>query len=382
MKRIAFFSGDITGNGGTERVGTLIANALAQQGQYEIFFISLVQEREMTTFPLSDKISCDVLAERRLSPGLGYLSLIPRLKAYVKEKKIDLIIDIDSVLDVLSLPVKWMTGVRVISWEHFYYYDVRGTWYRRPIRRLTTRFADAIVTLTEQDREYYLENGADPGKVCAIHNPVYDSLTDDVHGFSHRDSEGAECSRGSRKVIFSAGALSQIKGFVQVPLIAKYVKERYPGISFTWKIAGEGAMRGEIGRRIEEYGVKDEVKLLGQMTDMRSLYAQADIYVMTSEREGLPMVLLEAKQYGLPIVSYDIRTGPSEVITDGVNGYLIPFTGDEQNDASAMADAIGRLLSDEELYRSFVRNTKEHMEDFLLERVVGQWETLIGKVIG
>lgn len=108
MKRIAFFSGDITGNGGTERVGTLIANALAQQGRYEIFFISLAQEREMTTFPLSDKIPCDVLAERRMSPGLGYLSLIPRLKAYVKQKNIDLIIDIDSVPLTVQLVTEWL----------------------------------------------------------------------------------------------------------------------------------------------------------------------------------------------------------------------------------------------------------------------------------
>lgn len=371
MKRIAFFSGDITGSGGTERVGTVLANALAERGQYEIFFVSLAQARETTSFPLSNKIPCDVLAGQRISPGLGYLPLIPRLKAYVKQKKIDLIIDIDSVLDVLSLPVRWMTGVRVISWEHFYYYDVRGTWYRRPIRRLTTRFADAIVTLTERDREYYLENGAEPKKVHAIHNPVYDTAPGNVKKMDEQE----------KKEIFSAGALSQIKGFLQVPLIAKYVKERYPKLSFIWRIAGEGAMRGEIEHRIMALGVQDEVKLLGQMEDMRSLYERAQLYVMTSEREGLPMVLLEAKQYGLPIVSYDIRTGPSEVIEDGVNGYLIPVTGEEQSDASAMADAIGRLLTDEELYDFFAQHTKDHMEDFLLERILGQWEELVEQVL-
>lgn len=372
MKKIAFFSGDITGNGGTERVGTLIANALAAQGRYEIFFLSLAQEREATTFPLSDQIPRAVLARQRIAPGPGYLSLIPRLKAYVEQKGIDLIIDIDSVLDVLSLPVRRMTGVRVISWEHFYYYDARGTWYRRPIRRLTTRFADAIVTLTGQDRKYYIENGADPGKVCAIHNPVYD--------FAPDESRHAHAQK--QKIIFSAGALSQIKGFLQVPLIAKYVKERYPDLDFTWQIAGEGAMRGEIERRIVSCGVEREVQLLGQRSDMRSLYLQAHLYVMTSEREGLPMVLLEAKQYGLPIISYDIRTGPSEVIEDGVNGCLLPRSGNEQVDASVMADAIGRLLTDDTLYQSFAQHTRDHMEDFQLERILAQWEELLEKVFG
>lgn len=371
MKRIAFFSGDITGNGGTERAATLIANELETQGRYEIFFVSLSQKRETTTFPLSDQIPRSVLAGQKIPPGAGYLPLIPRLKAYVEKNRIDLIIDIDSVLDVLSLPVKWMTGVRVISWEHFYYYDTRDTWYRRPIRRLTTRFADAIVTLTEQDRGYYLENGAEPRKVCAIHNPIYDPAPDDARRVGVSD----------RKEIFSAGALSRIKGFWQVPLIAKCLKQRYPELRFTWRIAGEGVMRQEIERQIAACGVQEEVKLLGQVEDMRSLYVKAHLYVMTSEREGLPMVLLEAKQYGLPIVSYDIRTGPSEVIEDGVNGCLIPVGGNVQSDVKAMAEAIGRLLTDEQLYCSFAQHTKDHIEDFWIEQIVGQWEELLERML-
>ena len=93
------------------------------------------------------------------------------------------------------------------------------------------------------------------------------------------------------------------------------------------------------------------------------------------------MVLLEAKQYGLPIVSYDILTGPSEVIDDGVNGRLIPETGDEQKDAAAMADAIGRLLTDEALYDSFAQHARDHIEDFLLEPIVEQWKELLELVL-
>ena len=55
---------------------------------------------------------------------------------------------------------------------------------------------------------------------------------------------------------------------------------------------------------------------------MPGIYKKSAIYVLTSLMEGLPMVLLEAKAYRLPIVSFDIETGPDEIVDDGVNGYL------------------------------------------------------------
>lgn len=384
MKRIAFFSGDITGNGGTERVATVIADTLAARGIYQLFFVSLAQEREQTTFPLSENIPRTALTGQRIKPGVGYLPLIFRLKKYVETNQIDLLIDIDGVLDVLSLPVKWMTGVRIISWEHFYYYDARGTWYRRPIRRLSVHFADAVVTLTEQDRSYYLENGISEKKVHTIHNPMYElsDVQESVNyvGYDKGDPEplqnGGE-TKHTKKVIFSAGALSQIKGFWQVPLIAKKLKALNPELEFVWNIAGEGVLREEIEHEIIACNVQEQVHLLGQSNRMRTLYEQSDLFVMTSEREGMPMVLLEAKQCGLPIISYDIRTGPAEIISDGINGYLVAYTKDPDVNTSAMAHAIEKLLSNEKLYCSFAEHTKEQAEDFRLDAIADQWEALI-----
>lgn len=374
MKKIAFFSGDITGNGGTERVAAVLMNALALKGAYEVSVISLTKGNEIPSFELDTRVQNYALAEKKPRVGPDYLPLIFRLRSYVQKHGIDVLIDIDGVLDVLSLPVRVMTGVRVISWEHFYYYDARGTWYRRPIRRLSVHHADAIVTLTERDRDFYLSRGAAPERVRAIHNPMYEPF-------------GAAAPRElpmGKKVIFSAGALSRIKGFAQVPLIASELKKQFPALDFVWEIAGEGAQRGQIVRLAEQYGVQDEIRLLGQQTAerMRELYAGADLYVMTSEREGMPMVLLEAKQNGLPIVSYDIRTGPSEIISDGTNGCLIPYTGRQQTDTAAMAAAIGGILTDAARYRSFAAHTADDRADFELEHIVMQWEELLKQVLG
>lgn len=372
MKKIAFFSGDITRSGGTERVGTLIANGLAAQGLYEVCMVSLTEAGEEPVFGLSPKIRRTALSPRWVTPGPGYLAVIFRLKTYVKQNHIDLLIDIDGVLDVLSIPVKLLTGVRVISWEHFNYYETMGTVYRHAIRRLAARFADAIVTLTEQDKGFYLDNLTIRGDIRAIHNPA-DYLMPERDSFA-RSFE--------KKELLSVGGLVPAKGFLQVPLIAKRLKESFPSLEFVWRIAGEGEQRKELERAILDCGVEEQVKLLGHVQDVGALYGQALVYVMTSEHEGLPMVLLEAKRYGLPAVSFDIRTGPSEIIGDGVNGYLIPVTGERETDIGEMAEAIGRLLTDESLYHSFAMHTADHMEDFLMERILGEWNELLGEIIG
>ena len=84
------------------------------------------------------------------------------------------------------------------------------------------------------------------------------------------------------------------------------------------------------------------------------------------------MVLLEAKSYGLPLVSFDIMTGPGEIIRDGVNGYLVP-----PGDTAALAEKICRLIENEELRRDFSENSQVDIERFDSVEIIEQWEKLI-----
>ena len=105
---------------------------------------------------------------------------------------------------------------------------------------------------------------------------------------------------------------------------------------------------------------------------METEYRVAAMVVMTSEMEGLPMVLLEAKSWGLPLVSFDIMTGPGEIIRDGVNGYLVP-----PGDTAALAEKICRLIENEELRRDFSENSQVDIERFDSVEIIEQWEKLI-----
>ena len=87
------------------------------------------------------------------------------------------------------------------------------------------------------------------------------------------------------------------------------------------------------------------------------------------------MVLLEAKANGLPLVSFDIETGPDEIIRDGVNGFLIP-----PYDTEIMAERICQLIENNDLRKRFSDNAKLDLEKFSSDRIIEQWNDLIKDV--
>ena len=116
--------------------------------------------------------------------------------------------------------------------------------------------------------------------------------------------------------------------------------------------------------------------LTGSVKGMEKAYRSASMYVMTSEMEGLPMVLLEAKSYGLPIVSFDIMTGPSEIVRDSINGYLV-----ESSDITAMADRICKLIEQPLLRKQFSDATALDMDKFEKGEIIRRWENLLNQSI-
>lgn len=108
---------------------------------------------------------------------------------------------------------------------------------------------------------------------------------------------------------------------------------------------------------------------------MDGYYRAASIQVLTSDMEGLPMTLLEGKSHGLPLVAFDIMTGPSDIIDDGVNGCLIA-----PGDLDAMAQAIAQLMDDPALRQKYSKNAQMGMEKFDKNTILQYWEQLLKEV--
>lgn len=127
---------------------------------------------------------------------------------------------------------------------------------------------------------------------------------------------------------------------------------------------------------IKEYGLDEQVLLKGNVSNVDEYYQHAAAFVMTSRFEGLPMTLLEAKTFALPIVSFDCKTGPRDIVTDGVNGKLIePF------DTNAMADVLGALMKNKEQRVSWSQHTEDGMETFALDQIMKQWNAMFGEMV-
>jgi glycosyltransferase involved in cell wall biosynthesis len=137
-------------------------------------------------------------------------------------------------------------------------------------------------------------------------------------------------------LVISAGRMSEQKNHVL--LLEAILRLRRAGVRCRAMIAGDGPLRAFLERRIDEMGIADQVVLPGNVRDLTELMQGADVFVLPSLWEGLPLVLLEAMACGLPVVGTRIR-GVAEVVEDGVSGLLV-----EPGDVGAMAKAIANLL--------------------------------------
>lgn len=361
MIRIAFFSGDVTRSGGTERVSILIANHLALMEQFKVHFVSLREEKQIPFFGMNGRIRRHRLSEGKLSPSIGSPVYIYRLRQFLETFAIDLIIDIDTVLDVIAVPAARGLSTKVLSWENFNYHYEMKRLYRRFIVKRYTRRADVIVTLTPGDRDTFRRELQLEGQVRFIYNPLKEM---EYVATTHR-----------AKWIVTAAQLVHRKGFDYLCEVAGKVLPKHP--DWKWLILGEGPERERILTYCREHSLEQQLVPEGLVEHVEKYLVRAGIFVLTSREEGLPMCLLEARTYGVPSVSFDIPTGPRDIILDGVNGFLIP-----PFDTREMAARLEQLMEDEALRQRMGDEAKKNLKDFMLPNIVRQWSELIEEICG
>ena len=126
-------------------------------------------------FALDSDIPHYALGDKWITPKPGYLKIIPKVRRFLKEHKIDVIVDIDIVLDSLSMPAAQRLDVKVISREHFNYDYGMESWYRRAILRYSVKRSDHIVTLTDGDKKTHMKRTGRKKNISAIYNPMQET---------------------------------------------------------------------------------------------------------------------------------------------------------------------------------------------------------------
>jgi glycosyltransferase involved in cell wall biosynthesis len=113
---------------------------------------------------------------------------------------------------------------------------------------------------------------------------------------------------------------------------------------------------------------------MGFTNQLHDEFSDSSLYVMSSRKEGFPMVLLEAMSVGLPVVSFDCPTGPRDIIREGVDGYVVP-----DGDGDALGAAMARLMEDEEKRKAFGAAAAEGAARYDLGTIAHQWEELLAE---
>ncbi len=356
MKNICFFSGDITRSGGTEKVACQIANGLCKT--HNVCFVSLCEKTDMF-YELNNSITHEALFDENPDGIRQYAAIVSRLRKYIKKHNIDILIDVDTILDMFSVPAVKFTKTKLIAWEHFNFEETMGNPLRVPIRKHMTKRAEKIVTLTKEDRETYINKLKCPEKIEQIYNPIKISKSDMPYNTNS-------------KTIISVGRLANQKGFDIMLDVAEKVFEKHP--DWEWIVLGNGDDYEMLDKKRKEKNL-NQVKFLGRKENVSDFLEKSAIYAMTSRYEGFPLVLIEAKAKNLPVVSFSCKTGPSELIEDGVNGYLINCF-----DVCDMADKICALIENAELRKQFSDKALLDTEKMDYEMIINEWKNLIEKV--
>ncbi len=359
MKKICLVDFDMSVRGGVEQVTTVLSTALADY--YEVHVISLCMKRDLE-YQLDERVrfTCLLGEEKRLREMRR--EAVPKLASYFRDNQIDTAILQGNYAGFIASGTRFHTKAKLIFCDHG---ALMNQWDRKDIvviRWLASKLCHKTVTLTEQScldyrRKFHLRTS----RVSHIYN----WLETDVPHSEHYDVH-------SKRVV-SAGRFSPEKGFDQLIHAFAPVAEKHP--DWQMDIFGDGEMMDEVKHLIAHYNLESSVNLMGMQEDLSDRYKDYAMYVLPSHREGLPLVLLEAKVNRLPIVSFDVLTGPREIIGDGIDGILVP-----PENTKALGEAMCRLIEDENLRQRMSERSQENLDKFSKKKILNQWRELLDTI--
>ena len=222
---------------------------------------------------------------------------------------------------------------------------------------------DAIVVMTNKaklDYEKWLEKSNSHAKVYNISNMIEKVI------------DGVNASFESNTII-SVGRLEKVKDFPTLLDVFKIVHDKHEELEL--KIVGEGSQREVLEQKIKDLDLDGSVTITGRIpTDsVKRELEKSKIFVLTSVCESFSLVLCEAMEQGLPVLSFNIDVGPKEIIQNGYNGILV-----EDRNIEKMAQEIIELVEDKSKWEKIALNELSDVSKYYSENVAKGWINIIG----
>lgn len=362
-------------SGGMERVLANKANYLSAFG-HEVYVITSDQRGQSSFFEMDPKIRhFDLDINYETNNGASFWKKLvaypgkqrkhkERLQAKLLQIKPDIVISMFG--NEASFLPKIKDGSKKVLEIHFskfkrLQYGRKGIWKLADIlrtyldERLVKKY-DRFIVLTHEDKSYW----GSIHNIEVIPNSIPhlpDSTSDLIH-----------------KQVIAIGRYTHQKGFDDLITIWSKVHDHVKD----WRlvIVGDGELKDKMRLQIQSLGLSEKIQLLPPTSDIAEHYLSSSILVLTSRYEGLPMILLEGQSYGLPIVAYRCKCGPSDVISEGVDGFLI-----NEGDKSAFSDQLISLMEDIELRQKMGKAARKSSYRYDEGTIMEQWLNLFNKLI-
>lgn len=381
--KILFCTPALYSAGGVERVVSYKASFFAEQLGYDVTIIVTEGRGHDSYFPLSDKVK--IINFELGFEELWRASFIKKIFLYLTKQqqykrllKAELIrIRPDFTISMLRREINFLTdipdGSKKIGELHVNRANYRNfeandsNW----VKRLFAKFwmknlvdklkrLDQLVVLTDKSMASWPELS----NVTVIPDPI----TIEVKS---PEVKSEKCS----KRVVTIGRYAYQKGYDLLLQAWAEVVRQYP--DWTLDIYGMGDQTG-YRQLMTDMGVDVyRCHLNGPVEDVTKVYLNSSIFVLSSRFEGFGLVLVEAMACGLPVVSFDCPAGPDEIITDSVDGILVP-----SGDVHVLAEKLIALMADEELRKRLGQQARQSAKRYDMTTIASQWTTLFEKVKG
>jgi len=365
--KLLFVCGSLAG-GGAEKILAYLVNHLDPR-RYDRRLVILERKLDYLS-EIDPAVRLDCLDQ---TPRLGLFKVAYRLRGLLREYRPAVVISVLNYVNIVTMLAKLFSGVRtrVILCEHLHLHDYfpAGPFGRlkRTLMCRTFDHAEAIVAVSKSIKHNMeTEYGLDPRRIHVIYNPI---PIDEIVAKSRTAVDHPFFSPGRFKVIISAGRLVRQKRFDR--MLRAFAQARAKRRDLRLIILGKGELERELKDLARELGIEQEIDLVGFQERPSAWMAKADMFAMSSEREGFPNVLIEAMACGVPIISTDCLSGPGEIIDPGRNGLLVP-----EEPPEALAEAFLKLADDDALRAQFSEAGKRFADQFRIEKVLPQYERL------
>lgn len=351
--RISFIIPWITkGRGGTENVGQLMANAMANRG-HEVHVYTFDNNKQPSRWPLDSRIKFHFLPEG------GSPHVDSQMTVALAEPCPDLIVGLHMNKTMLRYTVAAQKiRVPLVLSEH-----------------IDPHFPNRLGVFSTEER-YAAFCGA--SRVHLLTKSFKDALpeylkakVDVVPNTVKVANQPCDPVGGKQKKLITVARLVPRKNLHRLIDEFASIAEKHP--NWILQILGDGPMMKELKDSIASKGLKQQIELLGHSDEPYSFLEQAQLFVLPSVFEGFPMSSLEAMAHGMPVVGYAACNGINEQIVDGVNGYLVPHSFD----FGGLAASLDELMGNDSLRSQMGAASKQHFDALYSNKVVfDAWEAM------